>query len=225
MGLILNIDTSMETAGICLSNGTSILAILHNTDQKDHASWLHVAIRQIMENAGFTLNQLDAISVTAGPGSYTGLRVGMAAAKGLCYALKIPMITENTLSVMALACQQQLSPDSRSLICPMIDARRMEVFTAVYSHELAVILPPTAMILQADTFGEFLTKQDMTFLGSGSVKWRSLVSSAKAAWLDLPFLASHLAAMAFDKYKHQKFTDISYAEPVYIKEFHTHVKN
>ncbi|MES1226208.1 MAG: tRNA (adenosine(37)-N6)-threonylcarbamoyltransferase complex dimerization subunit type 1 TsaB [Bacteroidota bacterium] len=102
MALILNIDTATETAGICLSENGGQLAFATSTDQKDHASWLHVAVDKLMKNAGRKMTDLDAVAVTAGPGSYTGLRVGMAAAKGFCYALNIPLITENTLNVMAL---------------------------------------------------------------------------------------------------------------------------
>lgn len=148
MGLILNIDTSTEQAGICLAKDEHVLGILRNDEQKDHASWLHPAIRKLLENAAYALGELDAIAVTAGPGSYTGLRVAMAAAKGLCYALKVPLILENTLDVMALAGSQQPQLPEACLICPMIDARRMEVFTALYTKDLQVIMPGTAMVLE-----------------------------------------------------------------------------
>src|ERR1700751_4291526 len=107
MGLILSIDTGTEEAGICLARNEHTLGLLRNNEQKDHAAWLHVAIKQLMENTGIGLQDLNAVACSAGPGSYTGLRVGMAAAKGLCYTLKIPLITENSLKIMALAGREQ----------------------------------------------------------------------------------------------------------------------
>ncbi len=224
MGLILNIDTSTEQAGICLAREEHVLGILRNDEQKDHASWLHAAMKSLMENAGFTLNQLDAIAVTAGPGSYTGLRVGMAAAKGLCYALEIPLVLENTLKVMALAGSQQPQLPREFLICPMIDARRMEVFTAIYSKDLQEIMPSTALVLEADGFGEWMKSQEMIFLGSGILKWKELTKNPNALFFELPFLASHLAQLAHEKFEKRQFSDVYSSEPVYLKEFHTHIK-
>src|SRR5882762_5440642 len=145
MALILNIDTATELASVSLSKEGQSLALLQNKDQKDHASWLHPAIEKMMQETGFRMQELDAVAVTAGPGSYTGLRVGMAAAKGFCYALNIPLITESTLKVMAFAAREQTEPEG--LYCPMIDARRMEVFTALYSTDLVEIIPATAMVI------------------------------------------------------------------------------
>src|SRR5579871_3489195 len=108
MALILNIDTAMAKAGICLAADGKALMVRENQEQKEHASWLHPAIEQMMHDAGYSLQQLQAVAVTAGPGSYTGLRVGMAAAKGFCYALNIPLIAEDTLKTMAFAAREQL---------------------------------------------------------------------------------------------------------------------
>ncbi|HMH34988.1 MAG TPA: tRNA (adenosine(37)-N6)-threonylcarbamoyltransferase complex dimerization subunit type 1 TsaB [Puia sp.] len=224
MPLILNIDTATESAGICLSLDGSILAILQNGEQKDHASWLHIAISEILEHAGYTMRDLAAVAVSAGPGSYTGLRVGMAAAKGLCYALKIPMITENTLKIMAYAAVQQLDPGSELLICPMIDARRLEVFTAVYTMDLQELVAPAAKILDKNSFENLLSSYTMLFLGSWTIKWRSMIRTGKALFFETPFVASHLAVLAYRKFLSREFTDITSTEPVYLKEFHTHIK-
>jgi tRNA threonylcarbamoyladenosine biosynthesis protein TsaB len=125
VALILNIDTATEKAGVCLASKGKSLAIIENTVQKEQASWLHPAVEETLQITGYRLRDLQAVAVTGGPGSYTGLRVGMAAAKGFCYALGIPLIAEDTLKVMAFAGHEQL-PGS-DLLCPMIDARRMEV--------------------------------------------------------------------------------------------------
>src|SRR5687767_1657626 len=132
MALILNIDTAMELASICLSDEKEVLSFSENRDQKDHAGWLQPAIKQVMDDAGFSLSELAAIAVTSGPGSYTGLRVGLSSAKGLCFALKLPLITVNTLEAMA----QAVPSEAAALRCPMIDARRMEVFTAIYDDAM-----------------------------------------------------------------------------------------
>jgi tRNA threonylcarbamoyladenosine biosynthesis protein TsaB len=222
--LLLSIDTATAEAGICLSLDGSILAQLENGEQMDHASWLHKAILEILEHAGYTIKDLDAVAVTAGPGSYTGLRVGMAAAKGICFALGIPMITENTLKVMAYAASQQFSAESEELICPMIDARRMEVFTAVYTRTLKEMLAPTAMVLEERSFDDLFSSYQIVFLGTGISKWKTMVQTDKARFIDTPFIPSHLAVLAHEKWRKGAFTDINSAEPVYLKEFHTHVK-
>jgi tRNA threonylcarbamoyladenosine biosynthesis protein TsaB len=225
MGLILSIDTGTEQAGICLARDEHTLGILRNDDQKDHAAWLHPAIRQLMENTGFAFQELSAVACSAGPGSYTGLRVGMASAKGLCYALKIPLIMENTLRVMALAACQQAFEKPDYFICPMIDARRMEVFAAVFDRDLNEILPGAALILDPHSFDDELNQKPILFLGSGIMKWRQICLHPNAFYLEQqPFLASHLASIAHEKFSKKQFSDVHWAEPIYLKEFYTHKK-
>jgi tRNA threonylcarbamoyladenosine biosynthesis protein TsaB len=224
MGLILSIDTGTEEAGICLARNEHTLGLLRNNEQKDHAAWLHVAIKQLMENTGLSLQDLNAVACTAGPGSYTGLRVGMAAAKGLCYALKIPLITENTLKIMALAAREQAFERPDYFICPMIDARRMEVFTALYDLELNEIVPAAALVLESQSFDAQLNQKPVVFLGSGVVKWKSVCAHPNAFYIELPFLASHLAFIAHQKFVEKQFSEIFWSEPVYLKEFYTHKK-
>ncbi len=137
--MILLIDTAQETATAALAEAGRVLFSEENINAKDAAAWLHPAIGRLMEQAGKTVRELEAVAVVAGPGSYTGLRVGMAAAKGLCYALKIPLITRNTLQVMA-ASMRPVAREKKALICPMIDARRDEVFTALYGTDMQEIL-------------------------------------------------------------------------------------
>jgi len=134
--MILLIDTSQETGTVALSEEGQILFAEENKPAKDHAGWLHTAIARLLTQAGKSLRDLDAVSVIAGPGSYTGLRVAMASAKGFCYALKIPLITRNTLQVMAES-MRSIAAEKGALICPMIDARREEVFTALYFDPVA----------------------------------------------------------------------------------------
>jgi tRNA threonylcarbamoyladenosine biosynthesis protein TsaB len=222
MALILNIDTATEIASISLSEKGKSLLLLKNNEQKEHASWLHVAIGEMLHKTGYGMHDLQAIAIAAGPGSYTGLRVGMAAAKGFCYALGIPMITENTLKIMALAASGQVP--GGGLFCPMIDARRMEVFTAVYTAELVELMPPAAMIIEKDSFSDYLSMGKMSFFGGGSNKCKQLLTATGAAFKEINYHAGYLGILSFLRYLQQEFTDIVYSEPVYTKEFYTHTR-
>ena len=146
--MILNIDTATEEASVCLSQDGNVIHTLLNDSQKDHAAWIQVAINTLLQKEGYTMQQIQAVAVTHGPGSYTGLRVGMASAKGICFALQIPLITINTLQVMAFGAINQWRSLAENMklplcFCPMIDARRMEVFTAVYNEALEEIISPS----------------------------------------------------------------------------------
>jgi len=222
MALILNIDTSTEKAGICLSEKGEMLMMMENHDQKEHSSWLHPAVRKLLQDSGRRLQDLQAVAVTAGPGSYTGLRVGMAAAKGFCYALGIPLITENTLTVMAYAARQQLPVID--LLCPMLDAKRMEVFTAIYKNDLEIVLPATAMIIDENSFSSYLLDHQMSFFGEGSYKCKQVISAPNAAFVDFTFNVRYLGILSFYRYLHGEFTGVAYSEPAYTKEFYTHTK-
>ena len=225
MALILNIDTSTESASIALAKDGEPLNSAENREQKDHAGWIQEAIQKLIKDSGFSLNELSAIAVTNGPGSYTGLRVGMATAKGLCYGLNIPLITIGTLYVMALSAHKALnglSLPTTTLICPMIDARRREVFTALYNAELNEIISPTAMILDPSSFARELDKHQILFFGSGSLKWKELCKNANARFADVHWDSLSMILPSYHCFKEKKFTDISYSEPAYLKEFYTH---
>jgi tRNA threonylcarbamoyladenosine biosynthesis protein TsaB len=159
MAILLNIDTSVETASVCLSNDDELIRLALNENQKDHAAWLHTAIHDLVRDAGQRLNDLNAVAISIGPGSYTGLRIGLGAAKGLCYALDIPLITIGTLEMMAHAVKK----NDAELICPLIDARRMEVFTAVYDRLFQEILKPCTMIVDKNSFEEMASKNSKLF--------------------------------------------------------------
>jgi tRNA threonylcarbamoyladenosine biosynthesis protein TsaB len=222
MALILNIDTATAKAGICLAKDGQTLEIAENKEQKDHASWLHPAIEKMLQRTGYRLSDLQAVAVVSGPGSYTGLRVGMAAAKGFCYALNIPFITEDKLKLMAFAAREQ--HPGADLLGPMIDARRMEVFTAVYQNNLSVLLPSTAMIIDENSFSEFLKTRQVSFFGDGSDKCKPIISSSNAIFIDVKDHAGYLGILSFLRYLHQEFTALAYSEPAYTKEFYTHTR-
>jgi tRNA threonylcarbamoyladenosine biosynthesis protein TsaB len=222
MALILNIDTAMSTAGVCLAMDGDVLALAESQDRAAHSTWLHPAIGRMLEETGHRPGDLQGVAVTAGPGSYTGLRVGMAAAKGFCYALGIPLIAENTLNVMAFSAREQLS--EADLLCPMIDARRMEVFTAVYQRDGGLLLPATAMVIDENSFSEFLSDHQMSFFGEGSDKCKQLIKAPGAAFVNPVYHVGYLGKLSFLRYLQKEFTAVAYSEPVYTKEFYTHTK-
>lgn len=219
MSLILNIDTAVAGASIALSQNDRVLAFASNEAAKESAGWLQPAIRELMAGSGFSLAALDAIAVSAGPGSYTGLRVGMASAKGLCYALNKPLIAISTLEAMAAAAIKQV-PEVQ-WFCPMIDARRMEVFTAIYNRDLQVIVAPHNLVLDAVSFAEQLAKQQICFLGNGSDKFKPLVAAEKGVFVSMALDATQIAALAYQRYVTGDFADLAYTEPFYIKAFYS----
>lgn len=215
MPLILNIDTALETASISLAKDGKAINTAINKEQRDHASWLQTAISALMKDSGFELKDLRAIAVTIGPGSYTGLRVGLASAKGLCYALNIPLIGVNTLELMAYAAKNE----QVDLLCPMIDARRMEVFTAVYNKSLKEVIKPQALILNNDLFSELLNSNKILIFGNGSIKFRSLANHNNAIFSSVNFDASNMAFLTMEYFISQRFADLAYSEPAYLKDF------
>ncbi|HWB91991.1 MAG TPA: tRNA (adenosine(37)-N6)-threonylcarbamoyltransferase complex dimerization subunit type 1 TsaB [Puia sp.] len=222
MALILNIDTAMQKGGVCLAKDGVPLSILENTEQKEHAAWLHVAVQKILQTTGYQMRDLQAVAVTAGPGSYTGLRVGMAAAKGFCYALDIPLIAEDTLRVMAFAAKEQL-PEA-DLLCPMIDARRMEVFTALYKKDMTPLLPSTAMVIDENSFSSWLKDHQVSFFGEGADKCKLIITAPGARFQQVNYHAGYLGIVAFLRYLQGEFTGLAYSEPAYTKEFYTHTR-
>jgi tRNA threonylcarbamoyladenosine biosynthesis protein TsaB len=217
MAIILNIDCAQETAAVGIARDGECLAMRSNAQQTDHASWVHLAIQELLAETGLSLAQTDAVAVTSGPGSYTGLRVGMATAKGLCYALQKPLICIPTLEMMAYAARHT----SAEFICPMIDARRMEVYAAIYDKKLNEIVSPEALILEPTTYHTYITAGPVCFTGSGSKKLQGLIESQHAQFEDIPFSVTDMSAISYKRFQLQDFASLAYAEPLYIKEFYT----
>ncbi len=222
MSFILHIDTATEEAHVSIARDGMILRSLFNRSQKDHGSFLQPAIQQLAKDAGISLTQIDAFAVTAGPGSYTGLRVGMASAKGLCYALNKPLITLNTLEVLAASALYQLTGEQLKdnvLLCPMIDARRMEIFTAIYNIKLEMVLSPCAMLLNENSFAAHI-QDDMIFFGSGSAKWKLLCKHPHASFLLVSIQPEAMSNLSVALYAKKLFTQVADSQPIYLKEFH-----
>ena len=214
---ILQINTAFSEASVAISRNGELLHELNNSNQYDHASFLQPAILEICKICGIELEALHALSVVNGPGSYTGLRVGLASAKGICYALKIPLICINTLYWMA---KGNINNDV-DYICPMIDARRNEVFTALYDKSGNAILEPTAMILETNSFAEYLNKKKIAFIGDGSVKCSLIIQHNNALFPENVHSSSHLSKISYETFQKKEFQDLAYTEPFYIKAFHS----
>lgn len=222
---LLCIDTSVQSASVALTDGVHLLGIKSSDQPKDHAAFLQPSIEQLLHETNIKASQLNAVAVTSGPGSYTGLRVGMASAKGLCFGLNIPLITIPTTEVMCVAALQQLAAKDACLLAPMIDARRMEVFTALYTPSMQQVKEPHACILQADSFSELLQEQIIYFFGNGAEKWKQVCSHSNAGFLNISWSAVHMVEMAFTKFQHKDFASLAYAAPFYGKDFHSTSKN
>lgn len=228
MPLILNIDTALESACVSLAENEQVVRFSINENRNDHAAWLHTAIRKLMVDSNTPISDLDAVGVSAGPGSYTGLRIGLAAAKGLCYALEIPLVTVNTLEMLAVGAIKGFNSQHKNLLqnelilyCPMIDARRMEVYTAVYNSSLEIIVEPHARILDENTFNDLLKRHKIHFLGNGSLKFQQICKSQQAIFRNIPLNPHALPMLTYRNFIGNNFATLPYAEPLYLKEFFT----
>jgi len=218
MMYILNIHTATETAIVNLSADGKVLGTLMNDEPKKHATFLHVAIKNLLQQESLSAKQLNAVGVSSGPGSYTGIRVGLAAAKGLCYALNIPLITYNSLELMAYTSLMG-TKERDALFCPMIDARRMEVYTAVYDYKGNEIMPPLALVLTEDSFKDILSTKKIIFSGNGSLKFRNLTNNENSIFINSEISTHSLAGLSLTKFEKGKFENIFYSKPLYIKDF------
>jgi tRNA threonylcarbamoyladenosine biosynthesis protein TsaB len=218
MSLILNIDTATEIAQVNFAKDGRVFQFLTNTSQKDHAAFVQTAVQQLINNTSINLKDIDAVAVTAGPGSYTGLRVGMASAKGFCYALNKPLLLLNMLEVLTVAAQQ-FSTNPNLLFCPMIDARRMEVFTATYNHCLNIIKPPCPLILEENSFAAELETHEILFFGSGAIKWKNICTHTNALFTIVSDISDAISSLSHTYFLKSAFANMAYSEPFYLKDF------
>ena len=221
MALILHINTAFETASVILSSDDKIIFEAENTFQKEHASFLEPSIKKVCIAAQIKPNNIDAISVVNGPGSYTGLRVGLSSAKALCYALNKPLILLNTLDVMAYALKIQ-SPVKQEnvLFCPLIDARRMEVYTGLYDYNLNLIKNYAAEILDDSFLESERAGKIIVVGGNGSSKLQKITKHEDFLYVNLTYLSKAVVILGNEAFIAQKLSDIIYSEPFYLKPVH-----
>lgn len=219
MALILNIETSTTLCSVALSNSGKIVALKEIDNGYTHAENLHVFIEEVLKDANITPGQLNAIAVGKGPGSYTGLRIGVSSAKGLAYALSIPMIGVNTLETMAWSVSQSM--DSDSLFCPMLDARRMEVYCAIFDKDLNHVKETSAQIIDESNLAYFRSSKTLCFFGDGMPKCRETLSALPSTVFieKVKPSASFLGELSFRKYTAGEFENVAYFEPFYLKDF------
>lgn len=221
MTCILQIDSALSEASVSLSrNGTLIGSRQHHAPM-DHAAFIQTGIRDLLLDTQTKGSDISAVAVVSGPGSYTGIRVAMASAKGLAYAWKKPLITLNSLELMAQAAIRELRPSSPSYWIPMIDARRLEVFTACYDQDGKEIKSPFAYILDEPSYQEWLNERITYFFGNGSAKWKPLCKHLNARFIPVASIESSFSEIAYQRYQNQQFTDLLWSEPYYVKEFYS----
>lgn len=217
---ILHIDTATEVCSVSLSQGELLLDTIETREPNQHANKLTLFIKEILDRHKILHTDLAAVAVSKGPGSYTGLRIGVSTAKGLCYALDIPLISINTLSVLFEGYKSQATTATDTLYCPMIDARRMEVYMAIWDGASKLIEPTSARIIDQDSFEAYGAKNIHLF-GSGAPKFKELFADNPQISIAPNYLHSskHMHQLALQRFIDQQFEDLIYFEPFYLKEF------
>ena len=219
MALILNIETSTDVCSAALSVDGRIVDAAVCTEGMSHASKLPIFCDKLLRHCRADGRKPDAIAVSAGPGSYTGLRIGVSAAKGLCYGFGAKLIAIDTLQLIAKAAQAKIA-DENALICPMIDARRMEVYCALFDHNLQKVGDAEAKIVDENAFSEQLAERNIYFCGNGAAKCQPVITHKNAHFIDkISPLAENMVALAEAQFAQRKFEDVAYFVPFYLKEF------
>lgn len=218
MANILLIETSAETCSVAISCDGKIIGFQMSDEPMQHATHLPVYIETAMKLIREQNITLDAIAVSSGPGSYTGLRIGVSTAKGLCYALGCKLIALNTLKIIATALRQQ--GPANAIICPLIDARRMEVYTAMYDCNLNELSPAEAKIIDENSFADI--DRPIYFCGNGAEKCSTVIKNPNAQFdTTIKPIANMMVELAEEAYSNNQFEDVAYYEPFYLKEFYT----
>jgi len=227
MALILNIETSTRVCSVGIAKDGKILSFRESDDDKSHARLLNLFIQELLEEQNIEFNDFDAIAVSKGPGSYTGLRIGVSTAKGFCYAKDLPLIAINTLQSMANGIVEKVqikelsieNPENTILV-PMIDARRMEVYSAFFNSSVEFIRDVQAEIIDESSYSDILDKKRMVFFGDGSEKIQDTITHENAVFISNIHPSSvSMAALSEKAYQNKQFENVAYFEPFYLKDF------
>jgi tRNA threonylcarbamoyladenosine biosynthesis protein TsaB len=216
MALILALETATTNCSVSISKNGEIIGLKEDFNENySHSERLHCYIEEIVSESAIRLNELDAIAVSKGPGSYTGLRIGVSAAKGLCMALEIPLISVNTLESLA----HQIEVDYDTII-PMLDARRMEVYSSVFSSKKEQIRKTRAEVLDERSFSKYSDSGKLCFIGNGVKKYKEICSFSNAEFFENNHpSAKEMGPLAYTKFLKKEFEDVAYFEPYYLKDF------
>ena len=220
--IILHIETATDVCSVALSRGTEIIGLKEEAGGNNHAKNLLPFVDEVLKEAGVSKSEINGVAVSIGPGSYTGLRIGVSTAKGIAYTAGIPVMAVSTLESIAQGAKQlwSESSDEQPHIVPMIDARRMEVFTTRYTYDMQPLEEVSAKIVDENTFAELLSDQKVLFCGNGMPKCRELLSSfPNACFIDAPVSAKNMLPAALREWQKQEFEDVAYFEPFYLKEY------
>lgn len=221
MATILNIESSQSASSVALSVDGNVEWSAVEREAMHQATDLAPFVAQAMEEVTRKELKIDAVAVSTGPGSYTGLRIGMSMAKGLAFGLDVPLIGVETLKLIAVkAMFRNLNFSGDEILVPMVDARRMEVYTAAYDFRLDALIPPQAMIITEDSFRELPQDRQIWFMGDGAAKTRDVIKQPNAHWMDdvLP-MAADMVALAEKSFREKDFLDLAYSVPFYIKDY------
>lgn len=223
MASILSLDTSNKFCSVSISKNGKLIHFSKSDKVLSHAEIISKLIQESLVASKHKIQDLDALALSQGPGSYTGLRIGASIAQGICYASKIPLIAINTLKIMVFGILEsnKLDKNENLVFCPMLDARRMEVYTACYNQQLEQLKPLEAIVLNANYLKNF-SSQKVVFFGDGVQKFKDICPANNNIFIDDNFLsAKNMPFLAFKAYKNQHFEDIAYFNPLYLKEFYT----
>jgi len=217
MAILLNLETATTNCSVSIAKDGEIIVLKeHNSSNYSHAEQLHVFIEEALREASLSSKDISAIAVSKGPGSYTGLRIGVSAAKGLCFSLDIPLIAIPTLESMA----HQVSLDKTSVVIPVLDARRMEVYSAVYDSGYKEIRETRAEVIDATSFADFVEKCKVVIAGNGAEKCKDILTHPNFEFnTGVVPSAKEIAFLSYVKYKNSDFEDVAYFEPYYLKDF------
>lgn len=222
MATILLLETSAASLSAALSVNGTVTVKRVCTEPRQQASLAAPMVKEVLEEAGIPVSGCDAVCVSKGPGSYTGLRVGVSTAKGLCFGAGIPLLSVGTLDILVQPVIQD-GPKDLKYIVPMIDARRMEVYTAVFSPQGKQLSAVEAKIVGADAFSQELSEGPVLFVGDGAMKCKEVITSPNARFQEAAPLAENMAALAQQAFEQKRFEDLAYFEPFYLKDFVTTV--
>ena len=222
MPYILYLETATKICSVALAKDETLISLKETSVVNSHSSLITLYAEEVIKEAKIEFSNLAAVCVSMGPGSYTGLRIGVSTAKGFCYAFGIPLIAVNTLQSMAKLYTIEHSELNKDIIlCPMIDARRMEVFTAFFDKEASFVRETKADIINGESYSDFLSKNKVIFFGDGADKCRQFLSQNANSQVEDSFTVSSkgMISLAFEKFKKKQFEDTAYFEPYYLKDF------
>ena len=216
---LLFIETATEVCSVALSKGEEIVASVSSNKGNSHTEHLFPFIEEVLAKSKYKITEIGGVVLSIGPGSYTGLRIGASAAKGICYALNVPLIGISTLQSIVFGAKNQQNIEQNALFSPMIDARRMEVFTALFDANGEAITDVEAKIIDENSFVFELNHNAIYFCGNGMQKSQSVLQHPNAQFINAPIMASNMLHPALEKYKNKQFEVVAYFEPLYFKEY------